>query len=115
MTVNKKMKQYNIILLIPSAKIPEREGSFSPSRFYWATAWLLVTHASIFYLGDVFFSFVHGVAEQNENAWWIYDFTFLFLVIVKGIRERNESKISLGGPRGLGALRHSICKPVDVI
>lgn len=115
MTVNKKMKQYNIVLLIAWAKIPEREGSFSPSRFYWATAWLLVTNVSIFYLRDVFFSFVHSVAEQNENTGWIYDFTFLFLVIVKGIRDRNESKISLGGPRGLGALPHSICKPVDVI
>ena len=34
---------------------------------------------------------------------WIYGFIVLFLVLIKGMREKGESKISLCYPRGWGA------------
>ena len=47
--------------------------------------------------------FLHGVAEQNENAGWIWRFIFLFLKVNQGMKEGGESKIFLCHPRALGA------------
>ena len=55
-------------MLIAWAKIPQREGNISPRRL-WVTVWH--TRVYFIYLGDEFFLFFPGVAEQNEHAGWI--------------------------------------------
>ena len=72
-------------------------GGYLPIQLLWSTARLLVTRVSLVYLVDKL------VAKRNENAGWIRVFIFLFLVLIKEMREGGGSKISLSYPRGEGA------------
>ena len=38
----------------------------------------------------IFYFFVPGVTEANEDAEWVQDFIFLFLVLIKGITKESE-------------------------
>ena len=88
-------------MLIDSAKIPECKRSISPFSFYGNC--LTTSHASYPYRPSRWiYPFVLGVNEGNENAGWIEVLSFLFSVLIKGMRKWAQSKIFFCNTRGEG-------------
>ena len=44
--------------------------------------------------------FIPGATQESEDARWVSNFIFLFLVLIKEIRRQDESKIPLHRPCG---------------
>ena len=91
-------------LLLLNPRVWEEHLAIQP---LWVTAQLLVTCVRLIYLEDeIIFSFLVELKEMRTPG-ESKVLSFLFLMLIKGMRRWSESKISLCNPRGRKLLHRS--------
>ena len=92
--------------LSTSAESPTTGKAYFVIKVWWVIAQLLVTRFSSFYVVDDFSILFTVLLKEMKILSESKLLTFLFLVLIKGMWRRGDSKISFCNPRGWKLISH---------